>query len=68
MITIKDVQQVHISSSFTTLTQVSHPCETWVKSDLLDFVCVSQEEVNDSVSHNAVGEPLDDVMKSSPHV
>lgn len=57
-----------IWNSVTVLTQVGHPGKARVKADLLDFVCASHEEVNDPVSHNTVGEALDDVMKSSPHV
>lgn len=56
------------SNSVTVLTQVSHPGKAWVEADLLDFVCASQEEVNDPVGHNTVGETLDDMMKSSSHV
>lgn len=50
------------------LTQVSHPGEARVKADLLDFVCASQEEVDDSIGHHAVGETLDDVVEAPPHV
>lgn len=52
----------------TPLTQVSHPCEPRVKADLLDFVCASQEEVDDAIGHDAVGESLDDIVKAPPHV
>lgn len=52
----------------TSLTQVGHPGKSWVKADLLDFVCASHEEVNDPVSHNTVGEALDDMMESPSHV
>lgn len=52
----------------TSLTQVGHPGESWVKADLLDFVCASHEEVNDPVSHNTVGEALDDMMEPPSHV
>lgn len=47
---------------------MSYPGEARVKAHLLDFVSASQEEVNDSVSHNAIGDALDDMMKPSPHV
>lgn len=47
---------------------MSYPGEARVKADLLDFVGAGQEEVNDPVSHYAVGEALDDVVKPSPHV
>lgn len=47
---------------------MSYPGEARVKADLLDFVGASQEEVDDPVSHNTVGEALDGVMKASPHV
>ena len=50
------------------LTQVSHPGEARVEADLLDFVCASQEEVDDSVGHDAVGESLDAVVEAPPHV
>lgn len=56
------------NNTFTVRTQVSYPGEAWVKADLLDFLGASQEEVNDSISHDTVGEALDGVMKSSPHV
>lgn len=54
--------------SNSVLTQVSYPGEARVKTDLLDFVGASQKKVDDAVSDNTVGEALDDVMKSSPHV
>lgn len=50
------------------LTQVSHPCQSRVEADLLDFVCAGQEEVDDAVGHNAVGESLDGVVEAPPHV
>lgn len=52
----------------TVLTQVSHSGKAWVEADLLDFVSACQEEVNDPISHNTVGEALDDMMKSSSQV
>lgn len=52
----------------TPLTQVGHPCQSGVKADLLDFVRAGQEEVDDAVGHNAVGESLDGVVEAPPHV
>jgi len=49
-------------------TQMTLSWQPWVKADLLDFVSACQEEVNDTVGHNTVGEVLNDVMISSPHV
>lgn len=47
---------------------MSHPRQSRVKADLLDFVCAAQEEVDDAVGHNAVGESLDGVVEAPPHV
>lgn len=55
-------------TAFIALTQVCYSGKTWVESDLLDFLCSSQEEVNDPVGNHTVREALDDVIKPPPQV
>lgn len=47
---------------------MGHSGKPRVKADLLHFVRASHEEVDDPVGHHAVGEALDDVMETPPHV
>lgn len=42
--------------------QMTAPCQAGVKAHLLHLVCPPHEEVDDSISHHAIGKSLNDMI------